>query len=211
MPDDNKTGFTDGWVATHMFSNWCVDLQGPFPPSKGDGYRYALNMVDPVSRWLETVYLQDCNRYVVAHGVFMQVVSRFGKIENVFCDSGSEFKNAYFTDAMELCGIKVTYASAYNHQAMGAVENVHRTLDKQMTGLLAGQINHSSWALAHSMARRSMNQSVVTKLGFTPFEIVYAMPPSTDLKRAFEPRESLDLHNYDIDEVNTKILAFLKP
>jgi hypothetical protein len=59
-------------------------------------YRYALNMVDPVNKCLDTVYLTDCNRYVVAHGVFMQLISRFGNIDNIYCNSGSEFDNGYF-------------------------------------------------------------------------------------------------------------------
>jgi hypothetical protein len=208
MLDDNGSGFTSGWTSNHIFANWCVDMQGPFPPSKGEGYRYALNMVDPVSRWLETVYLEDCNRYGVAHGVFMQLVSRFGRIENVYCDSGKEFVNGYFKDAMELCSIKVTHASAENHQAMGAVENIHRTIDKQIRGLLEKEINHSNWAIAHSIARSNMNKSVIDKLGYSPFEVVYGMRPRTEMSRALQPPENVS--EYDVDIVNAEILTFLE-
>jgi hypothetical protein len=209
MPEDNLTGFTDGWTAKNIFANWCIDIQGPFPASRGEGFRFAFNMVDPISRWLETVYLQDCNSYGVAHAIVMQLVSRFGRIENVFCDQGSEFVNNYFKDAMKLCGIKMTFASPHNHQAMGAVENVHRTIDKQIKNHLKDSNDHSSWAIAHAITRFGLNTSKIDKLNYSPYELVFGMRPQTEMSLALQPRDSVT-EVFDEDKIKTEIERFLK-
>ena len=121
-----ETGFGKFTQPNRRFGHIHVDIVGPLPTSQG--YRYLFTTIDRSTRWPEAVPMVDASTDSCVSALIDAWISRFGLPENITSDRGSVFTSALWTQLAQRLGISTTTTTAYNPEANGIVERLHRTL-----------------------------------------------------------------------------------
>ena len=74
-----------------------------------------------------------------------------------------------------LLDLKQQFTPSFTHHCLGACERSHRTLAERLTPYIA---NGKSWQDILQCVIFSMNNTVNSSLGYSPFEIVYGRRPN---------------------------------
>ncbi len=104
------------WKGSRPFQGWHIDLAGPFP-ADDDGHRYLFVAVDPFSKWVEAVTLQDKKSWRTARALY-EILARWGKPSWVTTDNGLEFAG-HFKELCEALGVKLRKITVGNSRANG--------------------------------------------------------------------------------------------
>ena len=121
------------------FSHIHVDIVGPLPPS--DDFRYLFTVVDRSTRWPEAVPMKSATASACAAALLSSWISRFGVPSHITSDRGSSFTSQLWTSLTQLIGSTPHLTTAYNPEANGMVERMHRTLK----AALIARCQDSSW------------------------------------------------------------------
>ena len=112
--------------AARHFERLSVDFKGPLP-SKPDGNRYLLTVVDEFSRFVFAFPTKDTS----SESAIQCLCSHFsthGMPEYVCSDWGSAFTSGMYRQFMTERGIAISYSSAYNPRGNGQVERYNGVL-----------------------------------------------------------------------------------
>ena len=121
-----ETGFGKFAQPNRRFGHIHVDIVGPLPTSQG--YRYIFTIIDRSTRWPEAVPMTDASTDSCVSALIEAWISRFGLPENITSDRGSVFTSTLWTQLANRLGVSTTTTTAYNPEANGIVERLHRTL-----------------------------------------------------------------------------------
>ena len=108
------------------FSHIHVDVVGPLPPS--EDHRYLLTIVDRSTRWPEAIPMKSATADSCAAVLVSHWISRFGVPLRMTSDRGSNFTSSLWASLTKLIGTTHHLTTAYNPEANGLVERMHRTL-----------------------------------------------------------------------------------
>ena len=108
------------------FSHIHVDVVGPLPSSAD--CRYIFTIVDRSTRWPEAVPMKVATADACADALLNAWISRFGVPLHITSDRGSSFTSNLWSSLMSLIGTVHHQTTAYNLEANGLVERMHRTL-----------------------------------------------------------------------------------
>ena len=108
------------------FAHIHVDVVGPLPPS--DDHRYLLTIVDRATRWPEAIPIKSATADACAAALVSQWISRFGVPLHLTSDRGSNFTSSLWASLTKLMGTTHHLTTAYNPEANGLVERMHRTM-----------------------------------------------------------------------------------
>ena len=112
------------------FGHIHVDTVGPLPPS--NGYRYLFTITDRSTRWPEAIPIEEANAVSCAAALLHVWVARFGVPDIITSDRGSVFLSELWTELAGLMGTRLNRTTAYNPEANGMVERLHRTLKQAL-------------------------------------------------------------------------------
>ncbi|CAB0031802.1 unnamed protein product [Trichogramma brassicae] len=101
---------------------------------------------------------------ILAHDYF----KRFGKVEKIQSDRGSQFTSKTWQAAMKNQGVQVIF-SAIRHPQSNIVERYNKEIGRFLRTLV-GQ-NHQTWSVWCSLIAEVINSTVNETTGFTPWEL----------------------------------------
>ncbi len=105
---------------------WSIDAAGPFPEDE-EGNRYLLVVVDPFSKWVESVRMPSLLSWRAADFLYQRIVTQWGKLCFIRTDNGSKIQGSLHR-LCESLGIEHHRITAGNSKANGQVEPVICTL-----------------------------------------------------------------------------------
>ena len=121
------------------FGHIHVDIVGPLPTSKE--YRYLFTIIDRSTRWPEAVPMKTANTENCIEALLNHWIARFGIPDEITSDRGTPFTSSLWTGLSQQLGIQARHTTAYNPEANGMVERLHRTLK----AALMAKCNNENW------------------------------------------------------------------
>ena len=176
-------------VPQRRFSHIHVDVVGPLPSS--EEFKYLFTIVDRSTRWPEAVPMKAATTAACASALLSSWVSRFGVPLHITSDRGSTFTSSLWTALTQLMGSTHHPTTAYNPEANGLVERMHRTLKAALIARCtdASWISHLPWVLLglrttpKEGANVSSAEMVYGDPLVVPAEFFPGAPTSPDLTR----------------------------
>ena len=161
-----------------------------------DGYD-LLTVLDVATRFLWLIpFKQRSNdntpkslRYARA---FAEATENFGRFITVTADQGTEFRGA-FARALEASGTRVRTNAAYNPDARGAVERLHRTL-LAIIAKLKNEQPELSATKRFAAAALAYNRAPRADCKVSPHEAMFGRPPplTSDAMLLLEPQQLIE-------------------
>jgi transposase InsO family protein len=150
-----------------------LDLIGPLQKAPG-GFTHLLVAIDKFSKWIEVRPLNSI-RSEQAVAFFTNIIHRFGVLNSIITDNGTQFTGRKFLDFCEDHHIRVDWAAVAHPMTNGQVERANGMILQGLKTRIYNDLN--------KFGRRWMKElpSVVWSLrtmpsratGFTPFFLVY--------------------------------------
>jgi hypothetical protein len=108
---------------TWPFAVWGLDLVGPLQKAPG-GYTHLLVTIEKFSKWIEVRPLNSI-RSKQAVAFFTNVIHRFGVLNSIITDNGTQFTGRKFLDFCEDHHIQVDWAAVAHPMSNGQVERAN--------------------------------------------------------------------------------------
>ena len=163
-----------------------IDITGPYPRSEG-GNCYVLSAIDYFTKWLEAYAIPNQEAETIADVLVEGMISRFGVMESLHSDRGTNFESRVFAAMCERLGIHKTHTTPLHPQSDGLVERFHRNLGDQLA--IVTSKHQRDWdkhlPLVLMACRSAVQESTectpaLLLLGRelrTPAELVFGRPP----------------------------------
>lgn len=175
---------------SYPFQDVSIDLIGPLPLSTPGRYQFIGVVVDRFSRYVETFPLRRKTQNEFIQAFFDHVICRHGVVRSIHSDQGREFHNKLFKGLCDHFGIRYAVTSGYTPSANGLVErNVQTIINALRTTVNA---KGSNWPLLLPHVTFTLNTSVSSSVGHSPFFLVHGRNPVglSDVKGADVINES---------------------
>lgn len=156
---------------------WEIDLYGPLPVSK-QGSSYIFTAIDMFSKYVVAYPIKSKDAVTVAQA-FFKLITNFGVCNTIISDQGSEFIAKVTSELCKMLHVAQQFTPAFMHHCLGACERVHATLAERLTPYMTN--DKSNWEECLSSIVFSINCSVNTSLGYSPYEIVFLRRPKFPL------------------------------
>ena len=168
---------------------WAMDLMGPlaYTPT---GKRYILVATDLFTKWVETVALADQSAVSVARAFVEHVVFRHGTPGSLLTDQGANFESQLMKEICSMLSINKIRTSIFHPRTDGQAERLNRTIKERIASL------GGNWEETLPVVTHSINCSVNSTTGMSPFQLVYGRHPSDLLGPAGECITRQSLHDY---------------
>lgn len=179
-------------TASSSFEKVYLDVVGPLDRDD-NGNVYILTLQCELTKFVEAYPLKNKSANEVAKALAENFILRFGVPQSIATDRGSEFISNVMVQLCNLLGIDKTISTAYHHESIGSLENVHKTLGAYLR--IQTNNNASTWSSWISYWCFSYNTTVHTVTKYTPYELVFGKPcrlPSNLQNGTIEP-----LYNFD--------------
>ncbi|XP_057720739.1 uncharacterized protein LOC130935159 [Arachis stenosperma] len=159
-------------TTSRPFSQWGVDLLGPFPVGSGQ-VKYLIVAIDYYTKWIEAEPLASISSSNCRKFMWRQVITRFGIPEVVVSDNGTQFTDKKFMEFLNGLGIKQRFSSVEHPQTNGQVESANKVI---LSGLKK-RLDNKKGAWADELASvlwsyRTTEQSSTKE---TPFRLTYGV------------------------------------
>jgi ribonuclease HI len=124
-PPEDLSSVSSPWP----FSQWGVDLVGPFPQGKG-GVRFAVVVVDYFTKWVEAEALSSITAKCIEKFLWKNIICRHGIPHAFVTDNGKQFDCDSFREWCAKLNIRNYFSSPGHPQANGLVEATKKTIFK---------------------------------------------------------------------------------
>nr|KYP72275.1 Transposon Ty3-I Gag-Pol polyprotein [Cajanus cajan] len=109
------------------FSQWGMDILGPFPPAKGQ-LKFLLVAIDYFTKWIEACPLAKITTENVQRFTWRSIVCRFEIPHTLVTDNGRQFIAQGFEDFLRELGIKHLPTSVEHPQTNGQAEAANKVI-----------------------------------------------------------------------------------
>lgn len=169
-----------------------MDFIDGLPCSHG---KYSIMVVvDRLSKFAHFIPLpKDYNAPLVAQVFHDNIFKLHGLPKSVVSDRDKVFTSTFWRELFKLQGVHLNMSTAYHPQSDGQSEVVNRCLENYLR-CFAGQ-RPSTWVKWISSAEYWHNTNPSSSTGFSPYQIVYGIPPPRLL--SYVPKSA---NNIDVDE-----------
>ncbi|WVZ52500.1 hypothetical protein U9M48_003554 [Paspalum notatum var. saurae] len=156
------------------FACWGLDMIGPFKKAQG-GYTHVLVAIDKFTKWIEFKPIASLTSAKAVEFI-QDIIFRFGIMNSIITDLGSNFTGSEFFDFCKQRSIRVKYVSVAHPRANGQVERANGMIldalkkkifdkDKKLAGKWIRELPYVVWSLR--------TQPSKALAGNTPFFMVY--------------------------------------
>jgi transposase InsO family protein len=121
-------------LRNNVFERVRMDLIGA--TANSHGCTYALVIIDAFSRWIEAIPLTNKRTETVAWALLATWICRYGWMNILHSDNGSEFVNQVMNNICDWLSIIRATTTAYHPQGNGMCERANRSLKQALTCLL---------------------------------------------------------------------------
>ena len=204
-----KNAVTSFPSPSQPFSVWEIDLYGPLPcTSKGNAYLFTA--VDLFSKLLFVKPIPNKDAASVCE-VLLELFTQYGVCDTLISDQGSEFTSKVTREICSMLQVPQQFTPSFVHHCLGACERTHRTLATKLTPYMNDRCNN--WDVMVPAIVFSMNNSVNSSTGYSPFEILYVKRPKFPLSPSVSDLKSVpkDYHQYVqqkqayLDEIRSQV------
>ena len=166
-----------------------MDIMGPLACT-ASGKRYVLVATDLFTRWVEAVPLADQSALSVARAFIESVVLRHGNPQALLTDQGPNFESHLLKEICELLKVKKIRTSIFHPRTDGQAERVNRVVKERITALGV------EWEETLPFVVHSINATVHSMTGFSPYRLVYGRDPPQFFERSSEFSSRRSIHEY---------------
>ena len=154
-----------------------MDILGPLTTTDR-GNRFLLVITDRYSKLTRAFPLSTTTADVVAQVFFDGwVASGYGIPSILLTDNGPQFCAKFFQTFCKTLGVKQVFTSAYRPSTNGQTERFNRTVAEYMGAYVAE--HQRDWDQLAAVATYSYNIKPQLSTGFSPFELVSAVPQAS--------------------------------
>nr|KYP56267.1 Retrotransposable element Tf2 [Cajanus cajan] len=118
-------------MAAWPFSQWGMDILGPFPPAKGQ-LKFLLVAIDYFTKWIEACPLAKITTENVRKFTWKNIVCRFGIPHTIVTDNGRQFIAEEFEVFLQELGIKHLPTSVEHPQTNGQAEAANKVILREL-------------------------------------------------------------------------------
>ena len=167
-----------------------MDIVGPVQESR-KGNKFILVLSDYASRFVFTIPMKDQTARTVAQHFVDKIVTKYGALEQVLTDQGSNFLSKLTNEICTLFKIKQLKTTSYHPQTDGLVERFNRTLGD----MLACYVNQEpdQWDIFLPFVTLAYNTAKQATLKENPFYLFYG-------REAILPNEIMLSKRYRFEE-----------
>ena len=140
------------------------DIIGPLPRSSKE-YEYVLVFQGLFTRWVEAPAIRKANVKTVIEELNRRIFLRFGYLEVLLSDNGTEFQNQTIDEFLSKRGVHHTIIPPYHPQA-NPVERANRTLKTMIASYLRER--HNTWDEKLPELVFALNTAVQISTGVSP-------------------------------------------
>jgi transposase InsO family protein len=158
---------------TWSFAVWGLDLVGPLQKAPG-GFSHLLVAIDKFSKWIEVRPLTSI-RSEQAVAFFTNIIHRFGVLNSIITDNGTQFTGKKFLDFCEDHHIRVDWAAVAHPMTNGQVERANGMLLQGLKPRIYNNLNKfgKRWMKELPSVVWSLRTTPSQITGFSPFFLVY--------------------------------------
>jgi len=158
-------------VMSEPFSRIAIDIVGPLPKCRDTGNRFILTIIDHCTHFPEAVPLVTHEAADVAKAL-ITVFSRYGFVDEILSDCGSEFMSKLMAIFLKEFGISRIRTSPYHPATNGSCERFNGTLKAMIRAVCDDYPD--TWDQTLPWVLFAYREVPVETLGFSPFELLYA-------------------------------------
>jgi transposase InsO family protein len=195
---------------TWPFAVWGLDLVGPLQKAPG-GFSHLLVTIDKFSKWIEVRPLTSI-RSEQAVAFFTNIIHRFGVLNSIITDNGTQFTGKKFLDFCEDHHIYVDWAAIAHPMTNGQVERANGMLLQGLKPRIYNDLNKfgKRWMKELPSVVWSLRTTPSRAMGFSLFFLVYgakAILP-TDLEygsprtRAYDDQSNQTSREDSLDQLD---------
>lgn len=161
-----------------------IDFIGPLPISD-EGFKYILHIIDYFSRYT-AAWATKSNSSVEAVDCLKDFCLHYQIPIVVYHDPGTHFEAQLFKDFCKQKSIVSISSPSGASKSTGMIERANRILEDCLKKR-ASMDGVNSWPKHLKEATRDVNTRVMTRMGYTPFEILYGLEPRLQYETALYP------------------------
>ena len=163
-------------ISTAPNQTVAVDCAGPLPVTL-DKNTYIIVIQDSFTRFTELIPVANLQAITVAAAILNDWVFKYGPMQRLLSDNGSEFSNSLLKSICATLEISKIFASPFHPQGDGQVERMMATIKK----LIASQIVTYPLTWDHFLSRVQLiyNSSVHKATNESPFFLWFARLPTS--------------------------------
>jgi transposase InsO family protein len=160
---------------TWPFVVWGLDLVGPLQKAPG-GFSHLLVAIDKFSKWIEVRPLTNI-RSEQAVAFFTNIIHRFGALNSIITDNGTQFTGKKFLDFCEDNHIRVDWAAVAHPMTNGQVDRANGMILQGLKPRIYKNLNKfgKRWMKELPSVVWSLRTTPSRATGFSPFFLVYGV------------------------------------
>jgi len=189
------------------FQRISIDFVGPLPRSS-KGNTLLLTVWDPFTKWLEAIPMPRATAESTARALEKEIFCRYGTVEHIHSDRGTQFTSDLMQDLGELLSIKTTFTPPYHPQS-NPVERAHRDLKAGLRAMME-ECSSQDWEEVLPQVLFAFRIAPTRTTGHSPFEALFGRDPRVPLTPLVpEPereKRSLPYHQY-VEKLRSRIDA----
>jgi hypothetical protein len=140
-------------------------------PHSVEGHGYIIVAVDYFTKWAEAMPTFDNTGKHASLFIFNHIITRFGIPQAIVTDHGSHFQNFMMSELTDNLGLHHENSTPYYPQANGQVEAINKIFITMLCRIIG--IHKTSWHTILFSSLWAYQTSMMSAMGFTPFQIVY--------------------------------------
>ena len=157
-----------------VWEKCCMDIVGPLTVTTG--HKYILTFQDELSKYTIAIPIPKQDAKTIARVSVEEIVLKFGILQVLLADQGSNFLSELFTNVCKLLKIKKLKSTAFRPQTNGALEHTHRVLVEYLRCYILE--DQSDWDRWLPYATFVFNTTPHSSTGFTPHELLFGRKPN---------------------------------
>ena len=130
-------------TANTSFQKIYLDIVGPIEKDIND-FSYILTLQCELSKFVEAFPLKSKDAVTVAKTFVENFILRYGIPDEIATDRGTEFINSTMREVCKLLNINQLQSTAYHHESIGALENLHKLLGSYLR--MQTKTQNSCWS-----------------------------------------------------------------
>ena len=177
-------------IVQKPFARTHFDILGPL--NTVNNYSYVIVFVCAFSKWTECFPMRSANAREVAEITFNEIITRFGCIESLHSDRGTNFLSKVVKNLCAMFKIKRTMTSSFNPMANSQVERANSWIAQNIRAYISN--NHDNWPKLLRPACMAYNSTVNATTNLTPYFCLFGREPNNYLDTAlsFTNTENID-------------------
>ena len=166
-----------------------------FPLSR-NGNRYAVVVVDYLTKWPEVFAVPDQLAFTIAKFIVEEVISRHGVPSEILSECGRSSLSGLMAEVEKLLGIKKVNTTAYHPQTDGLVKRYNRTLKAMLAKTVTE--GEKDWDEKIPYLLFAYRASIQHSTQESPFSLLYGRDPRLPTEAVLSPttRSFVELKEY---------------